>query len=87
MSVVVADALLHMALALLRHTVAVADIVHQIVIVPPPEIGAHHIKAQWIELAEVTSITIKYIDVGQTVSVRPHLPKRRILHLAQIPRL
>ena len=85
--IVTGDPLLHLTVALLRHAVRIADIVHQIVVIVPPEVWADHGKAQRIKLTEEIPIAVKRVDIGETVAVRSHLPEARFLQLAQIPRL
>ena len=84
--IVVADTLLHMTLALHGNIILIPDVVHQIVVVASPEIGAYHIKAQRVDLTDEIVVPVKDVDVFQTVSVRPHLPEGRLLHLMKIPR-
>ena len=82
--VVVGDAPLHLALALRRHAVLVADVVHQIMIVAAAKTAAHHIKAQRVKLAEEVVVAVENIDVGETIAVRSHLPECRVFHLVQV---
>ena len=82
--VVVGDAPLHLALALRRYAVLVADVVHQIMIVAAAEVAAHHIEAQRVEFAEEVIVAVENIDVGETVAVRSHLPECRAFHLVQV---
>ena len=82
--VVVGDAPLHLALALRRHAVLVADIVHQVVVVAAAKTAAHHIKAQRVKLTEKVVVAVENIDVSEAVAVRSHLPECRAFHLMQI---
>ena len=84
--IVVGDAIFHVSLALHRHTIRIADVVHQIVIVLASEIGTHHIETERIQLSEIVIVAVEYVDVFQPIAVRPHLPEARILHLAEIAR-
>ena len=82
--VVVGDAPFHLALALRRHAVLVADVVHQVVVVAAAKIAAHHVEAQRVKLAEKVVVTVENIDVGEAIAVRPHLPEGRAFHLVQV---
>ena len=73
--VIIAHTRLHMAFALRRKIILVADVIHQIVIVTSSEVGAHHIKPQRIDFPNKIIVAIEHIDVFQTVSVCPHLPE------------
>ena len=82
--VILRDAALHRLVALDRNPVFIPYIVHQIMVIIPPQILIHTDKFITRHLPQKTVIPVITVDVRKPVSIRSKLPVAIVLKFFQI---